>query len=86
MLWSSLSRDRLTRSCYEHSEYFFKQFCVKIENIFGEELKNVYQELVENLIAIMTSFARKLYGMRSRRKNKLTEGFKELLEEVEKNG
>jgi len=35
------------------------------------------------LIAILTSFAGKLYGMRSHKKKKLVEGFKKLLEEVE---
>ena len=37
------------------------------------------------MIAILTSFADKLYGMRSHRKKRLVEGFKKLLEEVEKN-
>ncbi len=37
-------------------------------------------------MAIVTSFAGKLYGMRSHRKKKLVEGFRNLLEEVEKNG
>jgi len=36
------------------------------------------------LVEIVTSFAEKLYGMRSRRKKKLVEGFKKLLEEVER--
>jgi len=36
------------------------------------------------LITIVTSFAGKLYGMRSHRKKKLVESFKKLLEEVEK--
>ena len=40
------------------------------------------QELVEDLIAILTSFAGKL---RSHRKKRLVEEFKKLLEEVEKN-
>jgi len=38
------------------------------------------------LIAVVTSFAGRLYGLESRRKNKPTEGFKELLEEVERDG
>jgi putative resolvase len=79
-------KDRLTRFGFEYLEYFFKQYNVRIEVIYGEEPKNAYQELVEDLIAIVTSFAGKLYGMRSHRKKKLLEGFKKLLEEVEKNG
>jgi putative resolvase len=77
-------RDRLTRFGFEYLEYFFKQFGVRVEVVFGEEPKNAYQELVEDLIEIVTSFAGKLYGMRSHKKKRLVEGFKKLLEEVEK--
>jgi len=37
------------------------------------------------LIAIVTSFAGKLYGMRSHKKKRLVQGFKKLIEEVEEN-
>ena len=77
-------RDRLTRFGFEYLEYFFNKHGVRIEVIFGEEPKDAYQELVEDLIEIVTSFAGKLYGMRSHKKKRLTEGFKKLLEEVEK--
>jgi predicted site-specific integrase-resolvase len=77
-------RDRLTRFGFEYLEHFFKQFGVRIEVMFDEEPKNAYQELVEDLIEIITSFAGKLYGMRSHKKKRLVEGFKKLLEEVEK--
>jgi len=77
-------RDRLTRFGFEYLEYFFKQYGVGIEVALGEEPKDAYQELVEDLIEIVTSFAGKLYGMKSHKKRKLVEGFKKLLEEVEK--
>jgi predicted site-specific integrase-resolvase len=67
-------------------EYFFKQYGVRVEVVFGEEPKDTYQELVEDLIEIVTSFAEKLYGIRSPKKKKLIEEFKKLLEEVEKSG
>ena len=79
-------KDRLTRFGFEYLEYFFKQHGVRIEVVYGKEPKDAYQELVEDLLAIVTSFAGKLYGMRSHRKKKLLEGFKKLLGEVEKNG
>ncbi len=79
-------KDRLTRFGFEYLEYFFKQFGVRIETVFGEEPKDAYQELVDDLIAIVTSFAGKLYGMRSHKKKRLVEDFKKLLEEVEKSG
>jgi excisionase family DNA binding protein len=77
-------RDRLTRFGSEYLEHFFNQYGVRIEVVFGEEPKDAYQELVEDLIEIVTSFAGKLYGMRSHKKKRLVEGFKKLLEEVEK--
>jgi len=79
-------KDRLTRFGFEYLEYFLKQFGVKIEVVYGEEPKDAYQELVEDLLAIITSFAGKLYGMRSHKKKRLVQGFKKLLEEVEKDG
>jgi len=79
-------RDRLTRFGFEYLESFFKQYGVRVEVVFGEEPKDSYQELVEDLIEIVTSFAGKLYGMRSYRRKKLVEGFKKLLEEVKESG
>jgi len=78
-------RDRLTRFGFEYLKYFFNQYGVRVETVFGEEPRDTYQELVEDLLAIVTSFAGKLYGMRSHKKRKLVQGFKQLLEEVEKN-
>ena len=78
-------KDRLTRFGFEYLEYFFKQYGVRIDIVYGEEPKDAYQELVEDLLAIVTSFAGKLYGMRSHKKRRLVQGFKKLLEEVEKN-
>jgi len=77
-------RDRLARFGFEYLEYFFKQYGVRIEIVLGEEPKDAYQELVEDLIAIVSSFAGKLYGLRSRRKKQLVQGFKRLLEEAGK--
>ncbi|MHA1710533.1 MAG: IS607 family transposase [Candidatus Freyarchaeota archaeon] len=79
-------KDRLTRFGFEYLEFFFKQYGVRIEAVYGEEPKDAYQELVEDLLAIVTFFAGKLYGVRSHKKKRLVEGFKKLLEEVEKNG
>jgi len=60
----------------------------EVERIIGgkagvEEVRT-RQELVEDLLAIVASFADKLYGAGSRRRKKLVEGFKKLLEEVER--
>lgn len=75
-------RDRLTRFSFEYLEYFFKQFGVTVEVTHGEETRDAYQELVEDLTSIITSFAGRLYGMRSHKKKKLVQGFKKLLGEI----
>lgn len=72
-------RERLARFGFEYLEYFFKQYGIGVEVAFGEEPKHVYQELVEDLVEMVTSLAGKFYGMRSLKKIKL-------LEEVEKDG
>ena len=77
-------KDRLTRFGFEYLDFFFRKFGARIEVVFGEEPKDVYQELVEDLIAIVTSFAGRLYGMRSHKKKKFVEGVKKLIDEVEK--
>jgi excisionase family DNA binding protein len=77
-------RDRLTRFGSGYLDYFFKQYGVRVEVVFGEEPRDAYQELIEDLIEIVTSFAEKLYGLRSHKKKRLVEGFKKLLEEVER--
>ncbi|MFP3321305.1 MAG: IS607 family transposase [Acidilobus sp.] len=76
-------KDRLARFGLEYLEYFLRQHGVRVEVVFGEEPKDSHQELVEDMVEVVTSFAGKLYGVRSRRRRELVEGFKKLLEEVE---
>ena len=79
-------RDRLTRFGLEYLEFFFRQYGVRVEAALGEEPKDSHQELIDDLMEIVNSLAGKLYGVRSRRKRMLVEGFKRLLDEVEKGG
>jgi len=72
-------KDRLTRFGFSYLEEFFKSYRVKVEVIFGEEPKDMQQELVEDLIAIVTSFAGRLYGMRSHKKKKVVESVKQAI-------
>ena len=76
-------RDRLTRFGLEYLEFFFRQYGVRVEAALGEEPKGSHQVLVEDLVELVTSFAGRLYGLRSRRKREFVEGFKKLLKEVE---
>jgi len=75
-------RDRLTRFGLEYLEFFFRQYGVRVEAVLGDEPRDSRQELVEDLMEVVSSLAGRLYGVRSRRRKELVEGFKELLEEV----
>lgn len=71
--------DRLTRFCFEAFKEFFKGFGVEVIVLNGESQKEPEKELIEDLIAILTSFAGKLYGLRSHKLKKLA---KELKNEI----
>ena len=72
-------KDRLTRFGFRYIEEFFGSHGVRIEVVFGDEPKDLQQELIEDLIAIVTSFAGRLYGMRSHKKKKVVETVKQAI-------
>ncbi len=72
-------RDRLTRFGFKYLEQYFNSHGVEIEVIFGDEDRTPEKELVEDLLAIVTSFAGKLYGMHSHKKKRLVEAVKNVL-------
>ncbi|MBC7113155.1 MAG: IS607 family transposase [Candidatus Methanomethyliales bacterium] len=74
-------KDRLTRFGFKYLERYFASHNVKIEVVNGEEPKDAYQELVDDLIALVSSFAGKLYGLRSHKYEKMVEGVKKLVAE-----
>lgn len=55
--------DRLTRFGFKTLEEFFRSYGTEIVMINKEE-KTPHEELVEDLITIISHFAEKLYGMR----------------------
>ncbi len=69
--------DRLTRFGFETLRKIFQAFGTSIEVVNHEE-KTPQEELVEDLITIVSHFAGKLYGLRSHRYEKLVEGAKNL--------
>lgn len=75
-------RDRLASLGFEYLEYFFNQFGVRIEAVYGEEPREAYKKLAEDMVEIVASLAGKLYGVRSPKKKRLVEGFKKLIEEI----
>jgi putative resolvase len=74
-------KDRLTRFGFRYLERYFSSHGVRIEVVNGEEPKDAYQELVEDLIALVPSFAGKLYGLRSHKYDMVVEGVKQLIAE-----
>jgi len=74
-------KDRLTRFGFKYLEELFKAYGVKIEVIFQEQPKDYYQELVEDLIEIVTSFASKIYGKRSHKYKKVVEAVEQAVKD-----
>jgi len=74
-------KDRLTRFGFKYLNRYFASYGVRIDVVSGEEPKDTYQELVEDLIALVSSFAGKLYGLRSRKYRKVVECVKKLVTE-----
>lgn len=58
-------KDRLSRFCFNYLVSYFNSYGVKIEMV--EEIlgKGYEQELVEDILSLMTSFSAKIYGRRS---------------------
>ena len=71
--------DRLTRFGFGILEHFFAAHGAKIEVVNRSEERSPQQELVEDLMTIIASFAGKLYGVRSRKYKEVVCGAKELL-------
>jgi predicted site-specific integrase-resolvase len=62
-------RDRLTRFGFGYLAQYFDAFRVRIHVVDGEEdRKSLHEELVDDLLAIVTSFSGKLYGLRGHKK------------------
>ena len=71
--------DRLTRFGFGILEQFFTAHGAKIEVVNRGEERTPQQELVEDLMTIIASFAGKLYGMRSHKYKEVVRGAKKLL-------
>jgi excisionase family DNA binding protein len=66
-------RDRLTRFGFEYLKTLFNTLGVDVYVVFQEEPKDYVQELVEDFVEIVTSFASRIYGKRSKRYRKVVE-------------
>lgn len=70
--------DRLTRFGFKILEEFFKSYGTEIV-VINKRAKTPQEELIEDLITIISHFAGKLYGMRSHKYKKVVEGAKQLI-------
>jgi excisionase family DNA binding protein len=59
-------RDRLTRFGFEYLKTLFNTFGVDVYVVFQEEPKDYVQELVEDFVEIVSSFASRIYSRRSK--------------------
>ena len=73
-------KDRLTRFGFEYLVEF-KAYGVNVIIAFQEEPKDYMQELVEDFVEIVKSFASRIYGHRSHKYEKVVK----CVEDVEKN-
>ena len=74
-------RDRLTRFGFKYLKFFFEKHGVRIEEVLHEE-KEPLEELIEDFLAIVVSFAGKIYGKRGYKVKKLVEHNKRFLQET----
>ena len=74
-------KDRLTRFGFKYLEELFKAYGVKIEVAFQEPARDYYQELVEDLVEIVTSFASRIYGKRSHKYRKVVEAVEQAVKD-----
>ncbi|WP_245570757.1 recombinase family protein [Carboxydothermus ferrireducens] len=73
--------DRLERFGYAYLERHLKYCGVEIEITSQREPEDAHTELVQDLLAVVSSFSARLYGARGGRK--IRQGFRELVRDVE---
>ncbi len=74
-------KDRLTRFGFRYLEAFFNSHGCRIEYLDAEGVKEPQKELVEDLIAVVTSFAGRIYGARSHKKRNVVEAVERAIRE-----
>ncbi|BAB66124.1 IS607-like element ISSto12 family transposase [Sulfurisphaera tokodaii] len=75
-------KDRLTRFGFDYLVELFKAYGVGVVVAFQEEPKDYMQELVEDFVEIVRSFASRIYGHRSHKYEKVIK----CVEDAEKDG
>ena len=73
--------DRLTRFGLSYLQALFSGYGVTLTVLHPDEDKTPEEELTQDLLALITSFAGRLYGLRSRRQKALLDCAKQVLAE-----
>jgi len=73
-------KDRLTRFGFDYLKRYFESHGVKVE-VVEETEKGYMEELIEDFVSIVISFAARIYGKRSQKFRKI----KKVIEEVVSN-
>jgi len=76
-----MDKDRLTRFGFEYLSMYFKAFNVELHIMCGEKNGSIEEELVRDMLSIVTSFSGKLYGIRSAKRKRLLENVRKVVEE-----
>src|SRR5215471_16199169 len=75
--------DRLTRFGLSYLQSLFSGYGVTLTVLHSDDEKTPEQELVEDLLALIASFAGRLYGLRSRKQQALLSCARQVLAEQE---
>ncbi len=74
-------RDRLARFGFEYLKTLFNVLGVDVYVAFQEEPGDYVQELVEDFVEIVTSFASRIYGKKSRKYKEVVKCIGEAVED-----
>jgi putative resolvase len=78
--------DRLTRFGFETLRRVFKAHGTSIEVLNQSETKTPQEEMIQDLITIISHFSARLYGLRSRKSKEVVKRAKELFSQTRKRG
>jgi len=73
-------KDRLTRFGFDYLKRYFESHGAKIE-VVEESEKGYMEELIEDFVAIVISFAGRIYGKRSQKFRKIKKVIEEVIED-----
>jgi len=74
-------KDRLTRFGFEYLKRYFESHGVKIE-VVEESEKGYVEELIDDFVSIVTSFAARIYGKRSQKFKKIKNAIEEVVSDA----